>query len=414
MKILLSAFSCAPNTGSEAGGAWNTAVVLSKNHDVWVLTDIDKHRMDLITKYGGEGDFRGKIIYFRPSYLQGIHIDKFWLGPQVFYQLWLNASWKEAEKLNDGIEFDFIWHISWGNYRHPVKYWKIGVPFVFGPLGGGESVPIRLRKSLPIKERMRLLLKDFMNLCAKYNPSLYKTVSRADLVMVRTVETLNCLPSCLVARRAVLQQEIGVFPSKIQVENLKPHSGFLHILTVGRLTGLKGVHFAILAMKLFIESGGKGRLTIIGSGSMKTFLFNLVVKVGAESYIEFIDRVPQNKLFQMYGSYDVLLFPSLADSGGNVVPEALSYGLPVICSDSGGPSWFLTDDCGIIIKSRDVSECEYVEALKVALLALYSNSEKNLAMKKSALIHSASLTWKKQVERELKLIEPFLNLSNLK
>ena len=39
MKILLSAFACAPNTGSEPGVGWRWAIELAKQHEVVVVTD---------------------------------------------------------------------------------------------------------------------------------------------------------------------------------------------------------------------------------------------------------------------------------------------------------------------------------------------------------------------------------------
>ena len=38
MKILLSAYACEPNRGSEQGVGWSWAVELSKHHEVWVIT----------------------------------------------------------------------------------------------------------------------------------------------------------------------------------------------------------------------------------------------------------------------------------------------------------------------------------------------------------------------------------------
>lgn len=38
MKILLSAYACEPNKGSEPGVGWGWATELAKHHQVWVLT----------------------------------------------------------------------------------------------------------------------------------------------------------------------------------------------------------------------------------------------------------------------------------------------------------------------------------------------------------------------------------------
>ena len=41
---------------------------------------------------------------------------------------------------------------------------------------------------------------------------------------------------------------------------------------------------------------------------------------------------------ELYRRHHALLYPSLHDSSGNVVLEALFHGLPVVCLDLGGPA----------------------------------------------------------------------------
>ena len=38
MNILLSAYACEPNKGSEPGVGWSLAIEMSKHHNVWVIT----------------------------------------------------------------------------------------------------------------------------------------------------------------------------------------------------------------------------------------------------------------------------------------------------------------------------------------------------------------------------------------
>ena len=68
-------------------------------------------------------------------------------------------------------------------------------------------------------------------------------------------------------------------------------------------------------------------------------------------HITFIPQIPQRELFALYENHDFFLFPSLHDSGGFVVLEALSYGMPVVCLDLGGPRDMVTPDSGIVVKT---------------------------------------------------------------
>ena len=67
--------------------------------------------------------------------------------------------------------------------------------------------------------------------------------------------------------------------------------------------------------------------------------------------VDFISWLPQKDFFELYASHDLLLFPSLHDSGGGVVLEALCHGMPVVCLDLGGPKDIVTPKSGRIIKT---------------------------------------------------------------
>jgi glycosyltransferase involved in cell wall biosynthesis len=65
---------------------------------------------------------------------------------------------------------------------------------------------------------------------------------------------------------------------------------------------------------------------------------------------------------------DVLLFPSLHDSGGWVTLEAMAAGRPVICLDLGGPAVRVTDATGVKVAAIDPEQAE--TDLTAALLRL--------------------------------------------
>ena len=73
--------------------------------------------------------------------------------------------------------------------------------------------------------------------------------------------------------------------------------------------------------------------------------------------MHFLGRVPYAEMVQAYRDSDALLFPSLHDSGSNVVVEAMSHGMPVICLDRGGPGLFvLHDETGLKITATGLEE----------------------------------------------------------
>ncbi|HHI80114.1 MAG TPA: glycosyltransferase, partial [Planctomycetes bacterium] len=61
------------------------------------------------------------------------------------------------------------------------------------------------------------------------------------------------------------------------------------------------------------------------------------------------------KIPSIFQAHDIFLFPSYREPSGNVVMEALSYGVPPIVADYGGPGYLVTKECGwkIPVCSRD-------------------------------------------------------------
>ncbi|MBK1678912.1 glycosyltransferase [Rhodocyclus tenuis] len=404
MKILLSAFACAPNTGSEAGGGWVYALELAKDHEVWVLTDAS--RRDAIHGFTGSLPTALHIIYYRPRLVAGLRLNS--RTAHLIYQAWQMGAWRVAQALDAEHDFDVCWHLTYGVFRQPSWMWKVGKPFVFGPVGGGERAPMRLWRSMLAREQARELARDIVNSLAWALPGLRATYRHADLVIARTADTRSILPGWAQAKTAV-QQEIGGYPARVEAESRPGHRGHLKVLFAGRLLGWKGIHLALHAFADFLRAGGVGEFTIIGEGPMKSALISLAAHLGIAERVTFVGRLPQDELFRRYADFDVLLFPSLHDSGGNVVIESLSFGLPVICLDLGGPSCFVDESCGVIVPAHHASETAVIADLTTALLGIFANPVHHSALCRAALARAEALTWQKQVQRVLKLIEETLS-----
>jgi glycosyltransferase involved in cell wall biosynthesis len=408
MKILLSVFACAPNQGSETGGGWIYAVELAKTHEVWALTDIS--RRIAIESYKGNLPNRLHVIYYRPRLFSKLKLHS--KTAHIIYQVWQMGAWRVAKVLDEEQDFDVCWHLTYGVFRQPSWMWKVGKPFVFGPIGGGERAPIRLWAGMPVSEKMREFARDIINFFSWWLPGLSATYRHADLVIARTEDTKRILPAW-VQHKTVVQQEIGGYKARVNYDACIEHQGYLNVLFVGRLLGWKGIHLAIRAFYQFLHNGCRGHFTIVGEGPMEAILKQLAHSLGVVSEITFIGKLPQDELFKLYPDFDVLLFPSLHDSGGNVVLESLSFGIPVICLDLGGPSSFVNETCGIIIPAHEASEIEVVNALEKALLKMFYEPLRHLELCRAALLRAEALSWEKQIERNFVLIKKMLASNKL-
>lgn len=401
MRILLSAFACAPNVGSETGGGWRWALELAKEHEVFVLTDISRRPM-IEAAIGALNN--PQVIYFRPAWLRKLPLDS--RTAQFLYSAWQYSLLPFARRLHREHRFDLAIHLTYGVFRHPSFLGFLGIPFVFGPVGGGEDAPWRLKRAYPLRDKLASLARRLVNLSAKFNPFLWLALSRADLILVRTAETAKALPPPFV-RRAVEHQEIGTPAHGRRGPLLRRAEGApLEVIFAGRLLCLKGIHLALRAVAQARANGADIRFTIIGSGPREAWLKEIAASLGlAEPALRWIARVPQDRLFEMYEAGHCLLFPSLHDSGGNVVLEALAFGLPVVCLDLGGPKTLVDAHCAVVVDTTRRDEEAVIAALADTLLTLASNEERRYSMAHAALDRARSLAWEKRVGQAMRLIE---------
>jgi glycosyltransferase involved in cell wall biosynthesis len=400
MKILLSAFAFAPNVGSEPGVGWRWAVELARHHEVTVVTDVT--RRGLVEAVNVLLPPNIRVVYFRPCWLRSVPLNS--KTAQLLYTVWQFGLLGFARGLQREHGFDLVIHCTYSVFRHPSFLGYLGIPFVFGPLGGGEDAPLVLKRSLSAREKTKELLRSLINKAALFDPFLWLAYARATLILTSTEQTRCALP-WVFRKRAVVFPNLGIdaIPDAKACERKEGEP--LRILFAGRLLGWKGVHFAIRALAATRKNGVDVELTILGSGPYEQVLKQLAVSKSVDQSIFWLGQQPQSKLFELYRSMHGFIFPSLHDSGGTVVLEAQVHGLPVICLDLGGPATLVRPETAIVVATTGLNEDGVVAGLADALVKLASDEEGRLAMAQEAIAHARSMSWEKRVLGVFPLLE---------
>lgn len=400
MKILLSAFAFAPNLGSEYGVGWRWAAAMARHHDVTVLTDVS--RRALIEADGVQLPPNVRVVYFRPTWLRAVPLNS--LTASLLYTLWQFDLLGFARRLQREHGFDLAIHCTYGVFRHPSFLGYLGIPFVFGPVGGGEDAPLALKRSIHGREKLKELLRSMLNKAALFDPFLWAAYAKATLILTKTEDTRQALPWPF-RRRAIVYPEIGIdAPAGIQPSVRQPGEP-LRVLFVGRLLGWKGAHLAIRAVAQAMAQGVPVEFTLLGKGPFEPDLRKVAAEAGVQDSIRWVSQMPQQELFALYRSMHCFLFPSLHDSSGNVVLEAQANGLPVICLDLGGPATLMTSETAIVVSTRGKNEDDVVRCLAVELAHLAGNEGRRRMMGKAAITHvGESMTWECRVDGALRLV----------
>lgn len=405
MRILLSAYACNPYKGSEPGIGWHWAFELSKmGYEVYVITRL-KNKRDIENYVKLNPDCK-KIRFIFHDLPPVILKFKKVLGVYLYYELWQITVLNKVKINHKEFKFDLIHHLTFGSFRQPSYLHKVGLPFYFGPVGGGELSPKLLLKELPLKNRIKESIRYYSNAVSLRRKSLNGCFKSSRIIFCKTVETLNVIPEKYKSK-SILQNDIGqdLYNRKLKHRVLPPSTQPLNILFVGRLLSWKGPHLAILAFQELKKKSPNAILTFVGDGTFSDSLKRIVKENNLSNSVFFKGNIEHQLIEKCYNTSDIFIFPSLHDSSGTVILEALNSGLPTICLKTGGPLFLLTKDCPTIVDCVNMTQEAVVNGLARMLTNLASDSVFYEDCSKWSLRRINELTWSGIVRKAYYLIE---------
>jgi glycosyltransferase involved in cell wall biosynthesis len=146
------------------------------------------------------------------------------------------------------------------------------------------------------------------------------------------------------AARVVVEPHIALSGVTPLMGPRRPPDGGRRALFVGRVVGWKGPRLAIAA--LAEDAASVWTLDIIGDGPDTPGCRSLIARLGLDSRVRLRGTLPRSRVLEEFQAADCLLLPSLHDSAGWVVAEALALGVPVVCLDRGGPGYLVGEGQG--------------------------------------------------------------------
>ena len=161
-----------------------------------------------------------------------------------------------------------------------------------------------------------------------------------------------------------------VIPNFIDFQRFKPssekHEKYSFIF-VGDLVLRKNVKALIKAFVKVKDELSNVELIIVGDGPESGKLRNWVRGFGNNRGIIFKGRQTQEEVAKELSMSHCFILPSSSETFGIVLVEALSSGIPVISTSSGGPSDIISSEVGIILDSEEP------KALSEAMIRIHKN-----------------------------------------
>lgn len=207
---------------------------------------------------------------------------------------------------------------------------------------------------------------------------------RSVAVLGRGVSTERYNPQ---RRRNDLRLQWGVLPDELAV------------IYVGRLAAEKNIGLAIRAFERIRETRPDARFILVGDGPM--------LKRLRESHPDFVFCGYQRSvaLAEHYASADLFLFPSLTETYGNVVSEAMASGLAVVAFDYAAPQKLIQNERnGLLVQMGD--EAAFITTALRAALPI--NTVQRVALGRAAAAAMFEYSWENEVGRFLGAAEQII------
>lgn len=376
--------------GEDVGEAWSGFQWVSRlatRHDVTLLT---MHRRDRTPPSRQLPDAR--VIEWRDSKL---------LARQQRFNSMLKPGWipfyRSARRwirsaLASGERFDVAHQLLPLAMRYPSPLAGLGIPYLIGPVGGSLENPpgfaddtsawyVRLRSL----DRLRL----------RRDPLLRRTYLDADCVLGIAPYVREILGD-LNIRRFEVMSDTGL--TALPILGSRPSSdGTVNLLYVGRLVRTKGLRDAIRALP-HLTTSTRVVLEVVGDGPDRAACEALVDELHIEGTVRFHGRQPRERVDDFYKRADIFVFPSYREPGGNVVLEAMGYGLPLVVSDRGGPASSVDETCAVRVKPENPDQ--YAHGLAAAITRLVDDPGLRAQMSAAARHRVAEIAlWDRKVER---------------
>lgn len=389
LKIVVSAYACEPGLGSEIGVGWHWIWEMSRYFEVWVLTR--ESNRATIERWLEENSLYSDVhflYYDLPKWA------RFWKkglrGVHLYYYLWQRLSNSIVKQTMLENEIEIFHHLTYGNALWKVSSYGQKQCFIWGPVGGLETIPTEYSRHYGFKSRFMEWVRRIAVATINRNRSFMHRCSNASLILCKTNVTLKKIP-IEQRRKAVLFSDVAGKETK-KSPSINREREYVSYLMVGRLDAWRGFDLAIESFARARNEYPNIHLNIIGKGRDEKRLRTLIAKKKLGKMVSLCGKVSQSEYEKMLDDTDVFINTSLKEGGVTVSYDSVSKGKPQIDLDTTGYTRLL-QNCGAIVIPQGGRE-EVIQCITKSLLLL-TNPEERMKLSREAFEKKITLTWEK-------------------
>jgi len=299
---------------------------------------------------------------------------------------------------------------AWRKLREVIREHSVDV--VEAAYWGAEGFLYGLRRRTPLVVRVATSARDVVSTGTYSGRREWLSLKALSLLEDSSARRADRIIVTTGGLHAPLSARLGVSPGRVDVvrhavkadEFVCVESGIRAtlgipgeapvVLFVGRLEARKGPHVLSEAIPYVARRVPSTVFVLVGrdtdtspaGGSMKSHIADRARESGVADQLVFVDSLPQPELVELYSTCDLVVSPSLHESFGLVVLEAMAFGKPVVATATGlVPELGFDGTGGIMVAPGDIGEL--AEAV-VKLLSLDSEGRKLAAARNRSLVET--------------------------
>lgn len=393
-KILVEAYTCAPNRGSEPGLGWNIISRLGDCYEVYALVEEEKWREEIET-YCAEHAEETRYIHFRFIRKERHRLMRRIWPPSYYwyYRKWQRKALEEARRWDAEEHFDLVHHVTMAGYRAPGYLWQLGKPFVWGPIGGLNNTPWHLLPQLGWKGALFLAARNLINTFEKrWSREVQRAVQAAAIILSSTEEGTRDIKETW-KRDAIDFCELGTEgTSTLPPPPARQNGDPLRVVWVGLLTARKALPFLLRGLRLCSQPV---ELHVVGDGEERRTWERMAQSCGCQHRIIFHGMMGHGEVQKLISDCHAACITSVRDDTSTVTLEYLQHGVPVIALAHCGFGTVVNDTCGIRIAIGSLRRIE--QDIAAALHTLSVNEVYRQELSRGALARASEYDWKNKM-----------------
>jgi glycosyltransferase involved in cell wall biosynthesis len=398
-RLLMTAYHYDRAHSMESRLSWQRAQHAASEFDVTVICARgDTHR---------PRDAEGQPVNDDPVDVLELPINRFeralMSGTATYYlgyRLWHRRVLRLAAEQHARRPFALVHHVSFCGYREPGCCWRLGVPFVWGPVGGTRPFPLRFLRELDFRGGVRELLRNVANDCQLRFARHWKRALRAaESVMAANEEVADDVARHGGVRPRVML-ETGVGEVRRTPRPPRDPREPLKVLWSGRLRSWKGLPLLLRALAA-LPVDCRYTLRVLGQGMSQERWERLAERLGIDGNIEWAGWPGYREQLPHYDWADVFAFTSLRDTSGTGLLEALAAGAPIVGIDHQGVADVMSDNCAMRVPATSAAAA--TAGFRDAIARLAGDPHELARLSRGALLRAADYQWDRQwdVMREI-------------